>query len=583
MQYKSKWVHAVVGVGLCLSGFSGSVLAAEVKAPEAPAPYEGTQKFGIRTPMRDGVELVSDMWMPDDGAKYPVILIRTPYEKTQPFGQYPEYAHYFVKNGYAFVVQDVRGRGDSVGNFGFFFQEAEDGYDTVEWIAKQPWSDGRVCMMGVSYLGTVQWLAAKETPPHLKCIAPTSPGGKFMDELPYSGGAFMMSWALFWLNDTSGHDGQGANSLTINWDKVFQHRPLLTMDEAMGRKMPMYRDFLTHSTLDDYWKRILLSREDFSKINIPILNITGAFDGDQTGTLYNWDGISEYSKAKKDQYLIFGPWTHVESYLGGSDKVGNVVLPENSVINNKKVHLDFFDRYLKETKDTLDMPRVQVYVTGRNEWQYFDEYPVKSAKNQKLYFGTGGALGKETSKQSVPDTYVYDPQSPVPLDLMKPLFGMDRADVQKRDDVLVYSTEVLDTPVQIIGKVLVDLYAATDAKDTDFTAAISEVYPDGKAVLLGAKPIGIIRARYKDGLEQEKLITPNKIEHYTIDLGYFAHEFQPGNKIRIEISSSAYPMFNPNQNTGNPVATDTEWKIANQTIFHNAQYPSALILPVIEE
>src|SRR2546425_647660 len=205
--------------GICLTIFTclGS----------AALPAQVRSQFGVMTPLRDGVKLAADMWLPEAPGKYPVILIRTPYLKTMEMLKVPELGKYFASRGYVFVVQDTRGRGDSEGQFDFFFPEGPDGYDTIEWLAAQPWSNGKVGMMGVSYLGTVQWLAAREHPPHLVCIAPTAPAGRYLEELPYQGGAFGHRWALNWLNGTSGRTQQG-NTEGIDWEKVLAHRPLLT-------------------------------------------------------------------------------------------------------------------------------------------------------------------------------------------------------------------------------------------------------------------------------------------------------------------------------------------------------------------
>ncbi|WP_420430591.1 CocE/NonD family hydrolase [Kordiimonas sp.] len=564
--------------------------AASKVTDQSEGPVKIRHIFDLRTPMRDGVELSSDVWLPTGEGPFPVILLRTPYIKAMPIINFPEWASYFVNHGYAFVVQDVRGRGDSDGKFDFFFQEANDGFDTIESIAEQPWSNGKTCMMGVSYWGTVQWLAAKERPPHLTCLAPTSPAGQYLNELPLQGGAFMMAWALNWFNDTSGKISQGPNSMMLDWESIYSHRPLLTMDEALGRRMPLYRQMLLNDTMDDYWQRIQLTEHDFRQIDLPVLNITGWFDGDQTGTLYYWQGMQEHSDAANNQHLVIGPWTHIQSFMGGSTSVGEVAFADNAIVDIKKLHLDFFDRYLKGSSSEFNQPTVQLYVTGLNKWKSFDAYPLEEAEPTRLYFASGGsansasgdgALSWEKSSSQANDAYKYDPKNPVALDLSGGMYGVDRQETQKREDILVYTSPVLDEPLDVVGPILVDLYASSDARDTDFTATLSVVYPDGRAAVLGPKATGIIRARYRHGYEETKLLEPGKVERYTIELGHIAHRFRAGERIRIDISSSAAPMFNPNQNTGNPIATDTEWQVARQTVYHDDTRPSALILPVV--
>lgn len=564
--------------------------ASQAASQTADAPPPIRQIFDVRSRMRDGVELSSDVWLPRAPGKYPVLLLRTPYIKTMPEANHPEWGRYFAERGYALVVQDVRGRGDSDGKFNFFFQEGEDGYDSVEALAREPWANGRVCMLGVSYWATTQWLAARERPPSLACIAPTSPAGEYLNELPTIGGAFMMMWGMNWINDTSGRISQGRNMETLDWQHIFAHRPLLTMDEALGRKMPLYREFLQHPTMDWYWRRIQFTPRDFQRIDIPVLTVTGLFDGDQTGALFYWKGLRAHAKTPaSDRFLVIGPWSHIQSFLGGADKMGEIELSADAVVDNKAMHLAFFDRYLKQATKSVDFPRARVYVTGANEWRSYDDYPLSHARTQRLFFASGGKansargdgklVSQQPAKQMPADQYLYDPQNPVPFSWES---GSSRLDIQERSDVLVYTSEPIERTLEVIGSVAVELYAASDAKDTDFTAVISDVQPDGRALYLGSKPVGIIRARYRDGMDREKLLTPGKVERYTISLGDLAHAFLPGHRLRIEISSSAYPMFNPNQNTGNPIATDTEWRKATQRIFHDAAHPSALVLSVAE-
>lgn len=546
----------------------------------------GKRMFDARSPMRDGVELSSDVWLPDGDGKYPLILIRTPYVRVSPANV--ALARFFIGKGYAVAIQDVRGRGDSDGEFNFLFQEADDGYDSVEWMAAQTWSNGRVCMMGHSYLGAVQWLAASRKPPHLVCIAPTAAPGDYLNEIPYVGGALMQSWALSWRASVSGKVRQ-RNLAPEDWASIFEHRPLLTADEVLGRKVPQYREWLQHPTLDDYWLRIRLSTKDFEAIAIPALHTTGWFDGDQAGTMYYWQGMDRHSPAASSQYLVVGPWHHSQTFSGGERKKGEMEFSGDSVVDPFKAHVEFFDHFLKQSVEKFKQPRVRLYVTGRNEWRAFDTYPVPGSESRKLYLSSrgranslfgDGRLIEDMARSEPPDRYDYDPKNPVPLPYTNDVYAVDRRALERRDDVLVYTGPKLDTAVEVIGRVGVELYAASDARDTDFTASIIDVYPDERAVVLGARVVGIIRARYRHGLERTELLTPGKVEKYHIDLGHIAHSFEPGHRIRVEISSSAAPTYNPNQNTGNPVATDTEWRTARQALYHDSMRPSALVLPV---
>ena len=565
-------------------------LATLVPAPHVSAQEQVRAEFGVMSPMRDGIELSSDIWFPQEQGAHPAILVRTPYLKTMSFGDFniPGLASYFARNGYVVVVQDTRGRGDSDGSFGFFFEDEKDGYDSIEWIAEQPWSNGRVCMMGVSYLGTVQWLAAKARPPHLVCIVPTAPAGRYIDELPYQGGAFMMQWALGWINGTSGRISQD-NAAQVDWDKVFAHRPLLTMDEVMGRRMPLYRDFLQNHTMNDYWKRIQFTADDFRAIDLPALTVTGWFDGDQPGALLYWEGAREYSPARDEQYLIIGPWNHGQTFVGGALSVGEMKFSPNSIVDLEELHLSFFDYCLKQTTSTVDFPRARIYVTGSNTWLEEPEYPPAAVEYERLYFHSGGRantlagdgrLSWNVPAQEPPDRYTYNPEHPAPMSVDGGSLAKDYRAIERRDDVLVYSTEELRETVTVVGRVEVHLYASSSARDTDFTARVLDVYPDGRAVNLGPS-IGVIRARYRNGYEATELLTPNEVAEFNINLHDIGHAFLPGHRIRVEISSSAYPAVHPNPNTGNPIATDTEWNAADQTVYHDAERASYVLVPVL--
>lgn len=551
-------------------------------APAAAAQVR--TQFGVMIPMRDGVKLSADVWLPEASGRYPVLLARTPYMKTG-LGL-NQWATYFATHGYVFVIQDTRGRGDSEGRFNFMFPEGKDGFDTIEWLARQPWSNGRIGTLGLSYLGSVQWLAARERPPHLVCIAPTAAGGRWFEEVSYNGGAFMHAFALNWLNETAGRIEQSPNGETANWAKILAHRPLLTADSVLGRSMPMYREWLTHSTLDAYWNRLSFSEKDFAAIKIPTLTITGWFDGDQPGALFYWRGLMHSASQREQHFLVAGPWRHIETFRGGSTKVGDSEFSAESVIDTRALHLAFFDWCLKQDSARFDAPRARVYVTGANAWRNLDSYPPATAVERTLYLTSGGRANTSAgdgglvwqSTESPPDRFVYHPKNPVPDDVEG--WGLDRRATQRRSDVLVYTSEPMTEALDVIGRVVVNLVAASDARDTDFTAALSDVLPDGRALSLGPF-VGIKRARFRKGFDKEVLLTPGEAENYRIELFDIAHSFQPGHRIRLEISSSAAPLYNPNQNTGNPVATDTTWKVARQTIYHDRAHPSVLTLSVV--
>ncbi|MEZ4589220.1 MAG: CocE/NonD family hydrolase [Gemmatimonadales bacterium] len=544
----------------------------------------GVQRFGVWVPMRDGVRLSADLWLPDSTGRHPTIVLRTPYIKTPQFRRYGLAA--YVRAGFAVMVQDTRGRGDSEGEFDFYFPEGRDGYDTIEWIARQPWSSGLVGMDGGSYLAGVQWLAARERPPSLACMVPTAPSGRIFDEVPYLGGAFRAEWALPWLNDVSGRVSQGAQNAYVDWRRIATHSPLLTADDAFGRRMPLYRAFLLHDTLDEYWSRIQLTDRDMARIDVPSLTVTGWFDGDQIGALYYWDLIERRGTLADRTRLIIGPWTHAMTYLGGAERVGAFELGKEAIIDIQAERIAFFASCLRPGGPRFERPRVRVFVTGANRWVEADRYPLPEVRERALYLRSdgsanggagGGRLEWSAPGRERPDSFTYDPTNPVPsMDV-----ALDHRSVESRPDVLVYSSEPLTEPVDVVGRVFVELHASTDARDTDFTAKLLDVYPDGRSVLLGPAAAGVKRARYREGYERQVPLAPGSVERYRIELYDVGHRFLPGHRIRLQVSSSAFPFVDANRNTGLPVATDTTWTTARQTIWHDAERPSRILLPVL--
>ena len=554
-----------------------------LSAPGA-ALAQGKQMFGVSTPMRDGVKLVSDIWIPADTGRWPAILIRTPYVKTPQFKRYKLAA--YLQAGYAVILQDTRGRGDSEGEFDFYFPEGKDGFDTIEWIAKQPWSNGRVGTDGGSYLGTVQWLAAREQPPALQCMISTAPSGRIFDEIPYLGGAWRGEWAAPWFASVAGRVSQSDLAELVKWGDFFNARPLLTADLKAGRELPLYRQFLQHPTLDDYWKRIQFGPADFEKIRVPVMTVTGWYDGDQLGALFYWDGMEKRGGQDDTRWLTIGPWTHAMTYLGGEKKVGLIESSQESIVPIQENRIAFFDWCLKKSKPRPEIPRVRIFVTGANRWIHAEKYPLPQMEVKSLYLRSGGGantsagdgrLSWDAPKQEASDTFTYDPKNPVP----SMAIARDHQAVEKRRDVLVYTSDSLATPVEIVGRVFVTVFATSDATDTDFTAKLLDVYPDGKSVLLGPSEIGVKRARYRQGYDRMVPLTPGKAEEYRIELFDIGHRFLPGHRIRVEISSSASPFITPNSNTGLPIATDTTWRVARQTVYHDAARPSRVLLPVI--
>lgn len=547
--------------------------------------------FDQRATMRDGIELSAEVYLPKEPGQYPALLIRTPYlnngESSLEFGRY------FARAGYAVVIQDVRGRGESDGEFDVFFQEDEDGYDTVEWVAQQPWCNGKVGLMGGSYLGYVQWAAAKLRPPHLVALASTAAVGRTFREYHYNYGAVNL-YPLRWYFGISGRTSQ--NFDMVDWATVFNHLPLATMDEAMGMPSQMWQEYIAHPTFDDYWKRMDLAGH-FENIDYPALHITGWFDGDQAGQMFFYEGMTAESPAADRQWLLFGPWTH-----GGTRnptlEVADFSFEKEAIVDMKELHLRWFDYWLKDKTDNgIDKePKVKYYLTGINKWLTSPSWPPPRVSTENWYLHSGGTantmagdgvLSREPPRSETPDRYIYNPEFPVPTTPDKGLSythaggqSLDQRFVERRDDILVYTSELLTEPMAIAGRIKLVFYASSDARDTDFMAKLIDVHPDERAVMLGPY-IGVIRARFRDSLSEPRLMTPGEIYRFEIDLSHVGHVFQPGHRVRVEITSSNFPLYARNPNTGAPIGTTTEMRLARQTIFHDSEHPSTLILPVL--
>lgn len=552
----------------------------------------------IRTPMRDGITLSSDIILPAGEGPFPAILLRTPYDNSEP--RYLDMGRYFAGRGYAFVVQDVRGRGDSDGEWHPFIKEQDDGYDTVEWIAGQPWCTGKVGMMGGSYAAHVQWMAAKLNPPHLTAMSSTASPGKWMEDgLPYRNG--VLSLEMFaWMYMTHGrsmqlsvaaYEGVGDDPLGMNWAQLLRQLPLSQLDELTGFYSPMWREWLAHPDLTDYWYQLRLDNQ-FNTLNIPMLHITGWFDDCMIGTVYNYEHMLAESPAKDDQYMVIGPWDHhgtrePQRKLYGED------FGSDALMDVLDLQARFFDRYLKGAA-TFDQPKVSLFALGENRWVNQNEWALANSTMKGFYLDAAtngktlngdGRLAQTFASGSPGDSYVYDPADPTPAWVNHDTkwspqdLSLDQRFVQGREDVLVYTSDALTQPLEIAGTPAAMLYLSSDALDTDFFVTLTDVYPDGRAVRIAW---GALRARYRETPQEAKLMIPGEIYSIRIELAPVLNVFQAGHQIRLDIRSACFPLYDRNPNTGHAIGADTEMQPATQTLYHSQQYPSCLLLPVVE-
>jgi putative CocE/NonD family hydrolase len=539
-----------------------------------------------RVPMRDGATLSADVYRPDAPGKFPVILVRTPYDNAA--AAQVARGKFWASRGYVYVVQDVRGRGESDGEFYPLIHEATDGDDTVTWCAGQHWSTGNVGTFGASYLGWTQGYLATIPNPHLKTmimvVTPPDP----WRNIPWQFGAFSPSF-VSWLANVSGRTMQDISEYDLA--SIFRSLPLRDMDLKLGRRMKAWRDWLDHPVLDAYWKAQGY-QEKLLATKVPILHISGWYDDVLVGTTENYINLSTRAAdpgERSRQWLIVGPWPHAVNTV----RLGAVDFGSGATIDYDAVQLRWFDHWLKGIDNGVDRePKVRVYVMGENRWRQEAEWPLARAQYTKYYLHSGGranssigdgTLGRSSPDNEAPDRYRYDPADPTPflgLDDYHQVGGPDdyRA-VERRDDVLVYTSAAAGADgMAVCGPLTVHVAAASSAKDTDFLARLLDVYPGGYAQRLND---GIVRARYRKGFDRVELLEPGKIEEYDIDLWSTCDTLLPGHRLRLEIASSGLPKFDRNTNTGGPIGDETKGVVANQTVYHDRAHPSYVVLPLI--
>lgn len=547
---------------------------------------EVSTNLGVAVPMRDGIRLSANLFRPEGPGRYPTILVRTPYGKGNAIS--PSYAP-FVEHGYAVVVEDVRGRNRSEGVFRPLEQEPADGDDTLNWIARQPWSDGKIGMLGGSYLGIVQWKVAALNNPHLKAMFPSVSGcDDYRDRFYSPGGAMKLGQRLLWMSENL-----RAPRFHPDFSKFVLHLPLRTSDvAATGQTSSMFQEAVAHPSYDSFWKAISV-RDQLDKIRVPVYSVGGWFDNFVESDLEAFERLRKNSGV---DHIMIGPWPHNKGV-----KFEGVDFGPDADVQLREIQLEWFDQFLKG-KDTplLSQAPVKVFVMGANRWRDEREWPPR-AHRRRFYLESRGHAntltgdGKlETHAPADPeagpggaDRFVFDPQNPVPTEggaaccnpKVFPWGPMDQRTVEQRRDVLVYTTPPLRKDVEVIGPVRVVLYAATSATDTDFSAKLVDVFPDGRAQILTD---GMLRVRYRKSLEKPELVRPGQICKLTIDAGVTGNVFQKGHRIRVEVSSSNFPRFDRNPNTGEPVADAKELRKATQTVYHDARRPSFVLMPVVE-
>lgn len=569
---------------VCSASCGASLLCAAALAQ----PYSMRVDLDARVPMRDGVNLSANVYRPDAPGRFPVILTRTPYNKAGGGGVDRYRAK--VATGYVCVAMDVRGRGDSDGTFAPFRQEGPDGFDSVEWCGTQPWSSGKVGMTGGSYDGYTCWAAAVQAPPHLTTIVPMVPcPDPFVDGIQAGPtglpGPIIMGWYQF----VSGQLNQPTP--WVDWPTVFKHLPLSTMDEAAGKSNAPWDAMIDHAQLSDWWEPARYQNK-FDRVKIPVLHVSGWYDDEQVSTLINFTGMTGSGipgAVKQNQRLVMGAWPHA---VNSGTRIGQIEFGPTARIDLDGMVGTWFDHWLKgEENKALEQAPVRVFVMGANVWRDEKEWPIARTAWTNYYLHSAGSAntldGDGTLSTDVPsaepaDEYTYDPADPIPF-ITDPSFAQvggpdDYRQIEKRPDVLVYTTPAMTRDTEVCGPIRAKLWAISSAKDTDFNVRLIHVRPDGFAQRLCD---GVVRARFRKGMDKPELIEPGKAYEYEVDCWNTCQTFQPGSRIRVEISSSSFPQWDRNPNTGGPLGKEAAFITARQKILHDRDHPSHLVLPVV--
>lgn len=551
--------------------------------------YEVVMQLDVKVPMRDGVHLSVDIYSPKASGPFPTVLIRTPYSNNTDV--LIEKGRRLAQNGYVCVIQDVRGRWDSEGEY-YPFREGPDGYDTQAWIGQQSWSNGKVGMAGASYLGAVQWQSAPFRNSHLTCMAPRVTSCDYYSGLVYPGGAFQLNVIVTWGMRTTARTAQNIDF--HNWTEAFHTLPLIDMDKEGGRDLGFWKDWIEHPSYDDFWDEVN-DEKRWGEISAPAFNMGGWYDLYAPQTFINFNGLRLNGRTPeaRQSKLIVGPWPHA---LSMSTRTGDIDFGSHSLVDLDALEMKWFDYWLKGVDNGfVDEAPLRLFIMGVNEWRDEYEWPLARTEWQKWYLHSNGeansligdgVLSPEVPGEEAPDHYVYDPHYPVQTlggntccsPHIVPQGPFDQRPVEMRGDVLCYTSAPLEADVEVTGPIKVILFAATDVLDTDWTAKLVDVSPTGYAKNLCD---GIIRARYHQSFSNPTLLEPQRIYEYEIEVGVTGNVFQKGHCIRVEISSSNFPRFDRNPNTGHDFGVDTELRQANQTVYHSAEYPSHILLPII--
>jgi len=552
----------------------------------------------VMIPMRDGIELGADIYLPPGDGPFPVLLTLTPYGKNGA----GRGAAANVARGYAVVAVDSRGLRASKGKWEPYIHEAKDGYDIQAWAAKQSWCNGKIGMFGTSYPAYTQVAPAQFRHPAVKALVPVSAQSDNYGSVWSSDGLLHLAFSPTWAMQQEAIATKQSAPTGIDWTKVAWTLPLKAIpDMTGGVRSQFLADVIAHERHDDFWK-VMSIRDKYAEMDVPALHVTGWYDDLSQETQTNFIGMRAQSRsesARHWQRLLIGPWGHGVPRISDSGFVfGDVDFGKEVKIDFQAIQARWFDYHLKSIANGVDKEApVKIFVMGANKWRDEQEWPIARARPTRYYlhskgfantrFGDG-LLSTDVPTTEPPDKFSYDPRNPVPTygghgccDYTFAAMGpLDQRVNQSRADVLVYSTPALTEDVEVSGFVEANLVFSTDVTDTDFFVTLSDVYPDGKAIDITE---GQLRARFRESQEKPSLLTPNKQYAVNVKLWGTSNQFKKGHRIRIHVTSSNFPRYNRNLNSGKPMAEETEAdiRIAHHTIYHDAARASSIVLPIV--
>jgi hypothetical protein len=538
--------------------------------------------FEIGVPMRDGVELSADVYLPAGSDEHPVpaIVTATPYGKDNVLLVSDE-ALFYQANGYAFVAADVRGRGKSEGEWDGFVNDAKDTHDVIEWAASQPWCDGKIGTTGLSYMGWVQWAAASEHPEHLAAMVSTSAAGRWQQEIPYTNGVFQLYFA-WWAYMTRRRINESYGLEHSDWAEILKTLPFKAIEKVIDADGPTWDHLCDHDTLDDFW-RALRYDDDYDTIDVPCLHVSGWYDQeDLLGAFHHYEHMRDHSPAKDRQYLLVGPWSHVKSrtpdrYYSGID------FGEAAVHDMDAEHLRWFDHWLKgRDNGVAELHRVRVFEPGPNTWRGAERWPLSNTT--KTLFLAPGRLVDDAPTDESRDEFTYDPLDPVLTGLDVRLYPfedvpLDQTTNEQRHDVLSYTSEPVESALTCSGWASLELYGASDCDDTDWHVKVTDVDPEGMSRRVTQ---GCLRAACRDSLEVMTPLNPDEVYRFDIELWPTHHVFLPGHRIRVTVTSSDFPWFARSMNRFGPTRDQSEPRTARNSVASGGAFASRLILPVEE-